>query len=110
MNDYKCADCGCPINKGEFDTFGVCDDCWDENYKQRILEQEKDRLAKIQYTNGGQIPAYGNEKTSAQVISELKEENKLLKQSLERLLHIIEHGWEDNEQQAIIEAQQLLKL
>ena len=26
---YKCKNCGGEINKGEFDTFGVCDGCWD---------------------------------------------------------------------------------
>ena len=27
---YKCKKCGGEINKGEFDTFGVCDGCWDK--------------------------------------------------------------------------------
>jgi len=27
---YKCKICGGEINKGEFDTFEVCDGCWDK--------------------------------------------------------------------------------
>ena len=27
---YKCKNCGGEINKGEFDTFEVCDGCWDK--------------------------------------------------------------------------------
>ena len=37
------------------------------------------------FNNGGQIPAYGNEKTSAQVIAELEEENAALRSENEKL-------------------------
>jgi hypothetical protein len=44
MNDYKCADCGCAINEGEFKTFGVCDDCYERNVSKRISDEAKDKF------------------------------------------------------------------
>lgn len=32
---YYCKDCDTEINKGEFDTFGICNDCWDKHCHQK---------------------------------------------------------------------------
>lgn len=39
-----------------------------------------------EFTNGGQIPAYGNEKTNEQLIIELGQENRNLRRSLNKLI------------------------
>lgn len=43
---YFCKDCGCEINKGEFDIFGICDDCRDKFVKKNknIPESEKQMM------------------------------------------------------------------
>lgn len=42
------------------------------------------------FNNGGQIPAYGNERTARQLIAELKEENTRLRKLIEDIKQILE--------------------
>lgn len=32
MEEYKCSDCGAPMNEGEAKTFTCCEACWDKKY------------------------------------------------------------------------------
>ena len=42
------------------------------------------------FNNGGQIPAYGNERTARQLIAELKEDNTRLRKLIEDIKQILE--------------------
>lgn len=42
LSEFECADCGATINEGEYVTFGVCDKCFQKNYRERMgLPEEK---------------------------------------------------------------------
>lgn len=65
-NDYKCQDCNCDINEGEFKTFGICDDCWDKHRKKLNTEgSEKpdDLLIRMTAVLGEIARAYDNNDT-----------------------------------------------
>lgn len=44
------------------------------------------------FTNGGQIPANGNEKTNEQLISELSDRNRRFRQALNRFASLNENA------------------
>jgi hypothetical protein len=46
MNEkYKCMKCGTDINEGEYETFGVCDSCYDKSLRKiSALEARQERL------------------------------------------------------------------
>lgn len=48
------------------------------------------------FTNGGQIPAYGNEKTNDQLISELSQRNRNLKRALNKLIELCDNTKQHN--------------
>ena len=43
------------------------------------------------FTNGGQIPAHGNEKTNEQLVSELSQKNRNLRRALNKLIELCDN-------------------
>ena len=50
---YKCKNCGGEINKGEFDTFEVCDGCWDKPEEKVYGPQKCNKWAPIPWFQKG---------------------------------------------------------
>jgi hypothetical protein len=48
------------------------------------------------FTNGGQIPAHGNEKTNEQLVSELSQKNRNLRRALNKLIELCDNTKQQN--------------
>ena len=50
-----------------------------------------------EFTNGGQIPAHGNEKDAVQLITELSQKNRNLRRALNKLIELCDNTKMQNE-------------
>lgn len=48
------------------------------------------------FTNGGQIPAHGNEKTNEQLVVELYQKNRNLRRGLNKLIELCDNTEQQN--------------
>lgn len=102
ISEFKCMTCSTAITKGEYDTFGVCDACYDANYKKQTASGSvaAPKEESLQWPSKIELPNHSEK---------LESENTALREALKDIIKFCEQfELSDDKKQTLKEYKKLI--